>query len=262
LLPNNFSGLRCAACQNRDMPPSRGFDDPRLIREIRRRPDAEVPPSGWPAAVPAIAAVLESGLELPPGVTFLVGENGSGKSTLVEAVAAAYGLGPEGGTVHSAHSTHRTESPLSGWISLVRQPGAPKWGFFLRAETMHGYYTFQDQLGGGRDFHAMSHGESFLALAETYLNTQGFYCLDEPEAALSFGSTLALIGVLSDLAANGSQILCATHSPVLASLPGATIYETGEHGIARREWEDLDLVRNWRSYLDEPRRYLRHILAP
>lgn len=242
------------------MPGTRGLDDQRLIREIRPRHGAEIPTDRWPASIPAVATVLADGLELPAGVTFLVGENGSGKSTLVEAVAAAYGLGPEGGTVHSAHTTHGTESPLSDWITLVRRPGAPKWGFFLRAETMHGYYTFQDQLEGGQDFHTMSHGESFLAVAETYLNTPGFYCLDEPEAALSFGSTLAMIGVLADLTANGSQILCATHSPVLASLPGATIYETGEHGIARREWDELDLVTNWRSYLNEPGRYLRHIL--
>lgn len=242
------------------MQATRDVDDQRLIREIRPRKGADVPPDRWPASIPAVAAVLADGLVLPPGVTFLVGENGSGKSTLVEAVAAAYGLGPEGGTVHSAHTTHGTESPLSEWITLVRRPGAEKWGFFLRAETMHGYYTFQDQVGGGQDFHSMSHGESFLALTETYLDTRGFYCLDEPEAALSFGSTLAMIGILADLAANGSQILCATHSPVLASLPGATIYETGEHGIARREWDELDLVTHWRSYLNEPGRYLRHIL--
>ena len=31
----------------------------------------------------AVAAVLEHGLNIPAGVTFLVGENGSGKSTLV-----------------------------------------------------------------------------------------------------------------------------------------------------------------------------------
>lgn len=126
---------------------------------------------------------------------------------------------------------------------------------------MHGYYSFQRGLEGGHDFHRMSHGESFLAVAETYLAMPGFYCLDEPEAALSFSSTLAMIGVLSDLAANGSQVLCATHSPVLASLPGATIYETGEHGIGRKDWDELDLVINWKSYLDAPERYLRHILT-
>ena len=236
------------------------FADQRLVRSIERTPGADIPAGAWPATVPAITQLLESGLELGAGVTFLVGENGSGKSTLVEAAAVAYGLGPEGGTIHSAHETRPTESPLADWIRLVKRAGAPKWGFFLRAETMHGYFTFQDALPLGPDFHSMSHGESFLAVTESYLTKPGFYCLDEPEAALSFNSTLAMIGALSDLVANGSQILCATHSPVLASLPGATIYEVAADGIHRTEWDDLDLVRNWKAYLDAPGRYLRHIL--
>jgi predicted ATPase len=234
--------------------------DRRIVREIRASAGAPVDRARWPASVPAVASVLDAGLELHDGVTFLVGENGSGKSTLIEAAAAAYGLGPEGGTIDSAHTTRVSESPLADWITLVRRPGAPKWGFFLRAETMHGYYTFHDAMNAGPALHELSHGESFLAVAESYLTTPGFYCLDEPEAALSFSSTLAMMGVLNDLVANGSQVLCATHSPVLASLPGAVIYETGEHGIRRSEWDDLDLVANWRSYLDAPQRYLRHIL--
>ncbi|WP_232528802.1 AAA family ATPase [Mycetocola zhujimingii] len=155
------------------------FTDTRLVRDIRRITDVAVPDDQWPATIPAIAAVLDSGLPLGNGVTFLVGENGSGKSTLIEAAAAAYGLGPEGGTINSAHETRRTESPLGDWITLAKRPGAAKWGFFLRAETMHGYYTFQDSLEGGHDFHSMSHGESFLAVAETYLTRPGFYCLDD-----------------------------------------------------------------------------------
>ncbi|MBG6238291.1 putative ATPase [Mycetocola sp. CAN_C7] len=236
------------------------FADQRLVREIRRSSDAIMSGGEWPASIPAVGALLESGLHLGEGVTFLIGENGSGKSTIIEAAAAAYGLGPEGGTIHSAHTTTPTESPLADWISLVRRPGARTWGFFLRAETMHGYYTFQKELAGGNDFHSMSHGESFLAIAESYLTSPGFYCLDEPEAALSFSSTLAMMRVLADLAANGSQVLCATHSPVLASLPGATIYELGEHGIRRSEWRDLDIVSHWKTYLDAPDRYLRHLL--
>jgi predicted ATPase len=236
------------------------FADQRLVRDLHRQPGVVVPEGTWPASIPAIEQILQSGLELGPGVTFLVGENGSGKSTLIEAVAAAYGLGPEGGTIHSAHETRVTESPLGDWIRLTRQPGAPRWGFFLRAETMHGYYTFQDSLNSRHDFHSMSHGESFLAVVEAYLSRPGFYCLDEPEAALSFSSTLALLGSFAELVANRSQVLCATHSPVLASLPGATIYELTETGIERAEWEDLDLVTHWKSYLDAPQRYLRHIL--
>lgn len=236
------------------------FSDARLVRRIQSARDAAWDRSAWPATVPAVAQVLDAGLELGPGVTFLVGENGTGKSTLVEAVAAAYGLGPEGGTVHSAHSTFRSESALADLLTLVQRSGVPRWGFFLRAETMHGYYTFQHE-SGGPDFHSMSHGESFLAVIESYMGRTGFYCLDEPEAALSFNSTLALMGVLGELADAGSQVLCATHSPVLASLPGAVIYETSDDGIRRTEWEELDLVINWRSYLNAPERYLRHLFS-
>ena len=66
----------------------------------------------WPATIPAVAQLLEDGLRLDPGVTFLVGENGSGKSTIVEAVAMAYGFAGEGGSASSRHATRRSESDL------------------------------------------------------------------------------------------------------------------------------------------------------
>lgn len=213
--------------------------------------------------IPAVAQLAREGLDLPRGVTFLVGENGSGKSTLVEAVATAYGLSPEGGSTHSRHSTRATESPLGRSLRLQRGLGASRWGFFLRAETMHGWYSYIEAQGASGDpaFHEMSHGESFLAVLRTRFDSPAFYCLDEPEAALSFSSTLGLMSSLHELAADGAQVLCATDSPVLASLPGATILEVGEWGLRRAAWEDLELVTHWRAYLEAPDRYLRHALA-
>ncbi len=110
---------------------------------------------------PAVAQVLREGLDLGPGVTFLVGENGSGKSTLVEGIAIAYGLSPEGGSRQAQHRTRPTESPLSDWLRLQRGVGAHRWGFFLRAETMHSFYTYLEEnpsLRGDVPFHEMSHG--------------------------------------------------------------------------------------------------------
>lgn len=208
--------------------------------------------------------LLDDGLELPPGVTFLVGENGSGKSTIVEAIALAYGLSPEGGSPQGQHSTRPSESGLDADLVLQRGIGTKRWGFFLRAETMHGWYTFLENHPGDRpdpQFHAMSHGESFIELLNARFNTPGFYCLDEPEAALSFRSTLTLIRVLHDITERGGQVLCATHSPVLASMPGANILEVGDWGMRETAWDELELVRHWKSYLDAPARYLRHTLA-
>ena len=242
------------------------FDQPPVVRVIADRgglPRAGLDEDGWPFTVPAVAQVLREDLELPKGVTFLVGENGSGKSTLVEAIAVAYGLSPEGGTRHGQHSTRASESPLHRVLKLQRGIGTGRWGFFLRAETMHGWYTFAEQHASSSDpvFHEMSHGESFLAVLRTRFDSPGFYCLDEPEAALSFSSTLGLMSRLQDIVDDGGQVLCATHSPVLASLPGATILEVGDWGLRPTTWEDLELVQHWRRYLDDPQRYLRHVLG-
>ena len=234
------------------------FDQPPVVR-VSSAEGEGLSPGEWPRTVPAVEQLLTEGLTLDKGVTFLVGENGSGKSTIVEAVAMAFGMSPEGGSTQGHHSTRPTESPLSTVLRLQRGLGASRWGFFLRAETMHGWYTYSEE-HAGPSFHEMSHGESFLEVLRARFDSPGFYCLDEPEAALSFSSTLALIGVLHDLAQGAGQVLCATHSPVLAALPGATILEVGEWGYRRTTWEELELVQHWKAYLDTPGRYLRHVL--
>ena len=104
----------------------------------------------------------------------------------------------------------------------------------------------------------MSHGESFLEVLSARFGDPGLYVLDEPEAALSFSGSLALVGVLQEIGAGRTtQAVVATHSPIVAATPGATIYEVGPWGIRESTWEDLDLVRNWRSFLDRPDRFLR-----
>src|SRR6478735_7218078 len=129
--------------------PLRGQDFARHpVRRIEARAGHELPDHRYPASIPAVAQVLRDGLDLAPGVTFLVGENGSGKSTLVEAVAVAYGLSPEGGTAFGRHVTRPTESPLSEALHLRRGIGSGRYGFFLRAETMHGWYTYMEEHRG------------------------------------------------------------------------------------------------------------------
>ena len=244
------------------MDESGGSRDRRPVRRVVAAHAAPTDAQPWPASIPAVAQLLREGLELQPGVTVLVGENGSGKSTLVEAVAMAFGLAAEGGTRNLHEGTRATESPLHEWVTLERPPGSPRWGFFLRAETMHGYFTRQEAYSTARDprFHEMSHGESLIEVLRTRFDSPGLYCLDEPEAGLSFSAQIALVGTMHDLAAGGAQLLCATHSPLLAAMPGARILELGPWGMRDAVWDDLDLVTNWRSYLDAPMRYLRHVI--
>jgi len=87
----------------------------------------------------------------------------------------------------------------------------------------------------------------------------GLYVLDEPESALSFDNSLALLQIMVDMRASGSQILLATHSPVLAAVPGARLLQLDDTGIAEVAYDDADLVTAWRRLLDAPDRYLRHL---
>lgn len=237
------------------------LDRPLPVRRVQPTglpDDADAP---WYARIPAVRQVMEEGWDLDP-VTVLVGENGAGKSTLVEALALSRDMGPEGGSIGSAHSTRPSEAELR--FRLERDIGAGRFGFFLRAETMHSFYTYLEENPGMRPeprFHEMSHGESFLSLVGDRMFKPGLYLLDEPEAALSFTGCLALVAHLHDLVRSApSQVVLSTHSPILAALPGAAIWEVGEWGMRRCAWEDLDLVQRWRGFLDDPHRYLRHVL--
>lgn len=244
-----------------------------MILERVHVPEHRRPPATrWPMSVPAVALLADEGLDLTAPVTFLVGENGSGKSTIIEAVAEQFDLDQQGGRANRRYANDREPTALGALVAVELGPEGHRWrrrtrlkrhGFFLRAETA---FEMMNAVQGGLGYwpqqtSQMSHGEGFLTVLEEMFVRPGIYFMDEPEAALSFQSCLRLVGMLQRLADSGSQVVVATHSPVLTALPGADVLELGEHGIRRTPWEDLDLVAHWRGYLDSPQRYLRHLLT-
>jgi predicted ATPase len=235
-----------------------GMEFSRLpVRSVGEHPLNPMARSGWPASLAPVTQVLDRGLDLGAATVF-VGENGAGKSTLVEAIAMAYGLSAEGGSRDALHSTRASESPLWDHLQLVRNAESSRRGYFLRAETMHGVFTYLEEVGSpSTPYHERSHGESFIELAQERFRGAGLWILDEPESALSFQGCLALLALLKRVLADGrSQVVLSTHSPVLAALPGATIHEVGEWGLREREWRDLPLVDHWTRFLLDPERYL------
>lgn len=237
--------------------------DRRPVRRLKPDPDAPPPAAGWPVTVPAVAQILREGLELGPGATVLVGENGSGKSTVLEVFAAALGLNPEGGSTGARHVTRASE-PGSLDLIVERSPGADRWAYFLRDETLHGLYSYLEENSSPNRpepvFHELSHGEGFLSLLGSRVSPRGLYLLDEPDAALSFTGTLSLVALLAELVAGGAQTVVATHSPVLAALPGARLLEVGPWGLREARWADLELTASWRQFLDDPQAFLRHLV--
>lgn len=143
-----------------------GEFDVRPVRAFLPGPDLRVDESVWPASVPALAQVLRDGLELPAGLTVLVGENGSGKSTVVETLAEAYGLNPQGGSALGQSFRIRESEPGVGGDLIVVRGVRPRWSYFLRADTMHQLYTYLEQNPGQSDdpWHQLSHGEGFMEI--------------------------------------------------------------------------------------------------
>jgi predicted ATPase len=221
----------------------------------------------WPFTLAPVAQLMRDGLRFARPVTFIVGENGSGKSTIIEAIAEAYGVDARGGHIGRPYASPEERGVLGQSIHLRRTKvgstlvGKKPRGYFLRAETSYGFFEYVSGTPayGGHDLLRLSHGESFLAVFDTRFSRHGLYLMDEPESALSFTSCLKLLALLADIAERGSQVICATHSPLLASLPGAQILEVGDHGIREVAWSDLELVDHWRRFLSRPDAYLRHL---
>ena len=113
---------------------------------------------------------------------------------------------------------------------------------------------------GGKSLHAQSHGESFLSFFNNRLGGGGFYVFDEPEAALSPQRQLALLKIMHDLCQNPeTQFLIATHSPLLLSYPGATIYSCDGESLEKIEYKETSHYEITKGFLDNPELYLKHL---
>ncbi len=215
----------------------------------------------YPYNLPAIRSLVE--LKFHPQMTFLVGENGSGKSTLLEAIAVAYGLNAEGGSHNFTFSTRSSHSALFRAIRLAKEPTTPADSYFVRAESFYNLATEVERLGGlsygDAPLHEQSHGESFFALFENRLGNHGLYLMDEPEAALSPTRQIAFLSLLRDLIHNGSQLVIATHSPIIMAYPGAWIYHLNPNGMQRIEYEETDHYRLTHRFLSSPQSVLARL---
>ncbi|WP_283607672.1 AAA family ATPase [Faecalispora anaeroviscerum] len=224
--------------------------------------------------LPAVQSLREGPLLLEQPVTFLVGENGTGKSTLLEAIAVAAGFNPEGGTRNFSFSSRKTHSELYEYLRLVKGHRRPRDGFFLRAESFYNVASNIDELDkiparrpkiissyGGVSLHEQSHGESFLALVLNRFGGDGLYLLDEPEAALSPSRQMSLLVHLHHLVEQDSQLVIATHSPILMAYPGACIYVLSqEDGIRRTAYEQTEHYIVTREFINHPEKMLRYLL--
>ena len=201
----------------------------------------------------------------------IIGANGSGKSTIVEAVAAAWGrrmsVFRDDWLQQAVATPSDEDSDLHRALRLSYTRGGTTGGMFLRAERLHSQAEGFSKRGRWSErvdgpLLERSHGEGFLQVLSGMVAEQGFYILDEPESALSFDSSLMLLTIMIDMLAAGSQILLATHSPILAALPGAHLLQLDDQGITPIDYGSSDLVTSWRAFMNRPESFLRHLSEP
>lgn len=230
----------------------------------------EIDESSYLSVLPAVQYLKKNSLCFERSVTVFVGENGTGKSTLLEAIAVAYGFNAEGGSRNFSFSTNQTHSDLWQSLTLSRRSYADD-GFFLRAESLYNVATNIEELDsgsgevlggyGGCSLHSQSHGESFLNLVRSRFFGRGLYLLDEPEAALSPMRQLNLIAELDRLVKADSQIIMATHSPMLMAFPNADVIEFSDSGLNRISYADSEHFKTMKAFLNDPERMLHHLLS-
>jgi predicted ATPase len=244
----------------------------RYLRSVRLRRERVESFDEYPFSLPVVRGLHTLAFDRP--VTFLVGENGSGKSTLLEAIAIAWGFNAEGGSTNFRFQTAQSHSALHEYLQLTRGTRNARDGYFLRAESFFNVASEVERLDaergggaplkasyGGSSLHAQSHGESFMSLMVHRFGGNGFYVLDEPEAALSPTRQMALITRIHDLVGQSSQFVIATHSPIVLSYPDAAILRIAEDGIGEVAYEETEHFHLTREYLNNYRALLRELLA-
>ncbi|MEX0338114.1 MAG: AAA family ATPase [Arenibacterium sp.] len=223
---------------------------PWLLRVTLDDPDADLPDK-YPFSLPWLTPDFE--FEISEPVTILTGENGSGKSTLLEALAALAGFHTSGGGAWAGQGgldPSREPDDAAALAARLRAGWLPKIarGWFLKAQS---FAAVSDQMS--KNYLAFSHGEGFAELIMDRMAGQGVYFLDEPEAALSPRRQAELLRFLAGIQQSAdAQVIMATHSPMLMSVPGACLLKLSHRGIDRIALRETDHFRLWSAFGADP----------
>lgn len=218
------------------------------------------PVSGYVRHLPVVRRLTQAPLELAP-VTILAGDNGSGKSTLIEAIAAAMGANPAGGSRY-AQFTAADHSDLHRSLTLTRREN-PRDVYFLRGETYLDLAEYHESLGPEDPLVGLtrrSHGQGIMQMARERFGPQSLIILDEPEDGLSVFSQLELLGLLTVLVRRGAQVVVATHSPVLLAIPEALILRVPE--LEPVLYDDCEAVTATQEFINDPAATARYLVEP
>lgn len=249
--------------------------------------------TGYPYDLPFFGHTLT----LNSPITILVGENGAGKSSLLALLNDVLKLYRIDSTASQTKKNQKILKSTQHLPNIHYVRTKPK-GFYFKAEDFTTYiqslehnkqdaYQALDEIEKDyanksdfskslarmphirtlndidqmyqKDLLSSSHGEAYLDFFKSRLRNQELYLLDEPETPLSIQNQITLLSVLDDAVSLGNQFIIATHSPILMSIPGATIYEISPDGVRSIEYDDIESVRLLKHFLNHKEQFFKHL---
>lgn len=206
-------------------------------------------------------------LDLNPKVTLFVGENGTGKSTLLEAITQLCGIHiwRDSGRSRVNHSPF--EKQFYKYIS-VEWAGERVTGSFFGSSIFQHFAQIVDEWSaadpgqleyfGGKSLITQSHGQSLMSFFRSRYQIKGIYLLDEPETALSPGTQLELLDILTETSRhNQAQFIIATHSPILLAHPDSTLYCFNDNKIKQITYEETEHYKIYKSFMEDRSKYIK-----
>lgn len=238
------------------------------LRRLWLERDKVSDPAAYPFCLPFLQK--DFGVIFDRAITIIVGENGAGKSTLLEGIVALAGYDEAGGgkgyrPVDHSHAVEAMGGRLSAalrasWLPKITQ------GWFFRAESFFSVARYLDDAAVEAgdpppDFLSHSHGEGFLRFFEERCQRQGLFIFDEPESALSPSRQIEFLKLLRRMDQSGlSQVIMATHSPMLMAYPNARLLALTKYGLDTVRVEDTEHYRLMREFWMNPKTFIETIM--
>lgn len=221
-------------------------------------------PERYPFVLPFLRGDFELTFERP--ITIIVGENGSGKSTLLEGIAALAGFDDAGGGKGYMPLDHSGAIEAMGGTlaKALRASWLPRLsdGWFFKAETFFSVARYLDRAAieghaTPPDFLSHSHGEGFLRFFAERTARQGLFIFDEPESALSPSRQIAFLKILKRIDRSRiTQVIMATHAPMLMAYPGAQLLHLSPGGLQPIALDETEHFRLMREFWADPDGFL------
>jgi predicted ATPase len=227
-------------------------------------------PEAYPFCLPFLRQSFDLSFDRP--VTIIVGENGTGKSTLLEGIAVLAGYDEAGGGKGYRPVDHaRAVEAMGGSLSsALKASWLPKItnGWFFRAESFFSVARYLDEAAlddpngpPPPDLLSHSHGEGFLRFFEERCQRQGIFIFDEPESALSPTRQIQFLKLLRRMDLSGrSQVIMATHAPILMAYPNARLLALNKYGLEPVTVYETEHYRLIREFCANPEGFVAAML--